>query len=73
MGTVISIDFRQRRRKHASPDQGVMPGMHGQAVAVAVCVACLACLHAPLLMLWTPWLPSVHPQARRCGEAAEES
>jgi hypothetical protein len=35
-------------------------------------MACLACLHAPRLMLWSPWLPSVHPQARRCGTGVEE-
>lgn len=73
MGTVIPVDFRQRRRKHASPDHGVMPGMHGDGVAVALCVACLAGLHASLLMLWSPWLPLVYPQAGHCGERVEES
>ena len=72
MGTVIAIDFRQGRHKHTSPTDEVTPGMHGHAVA-AICVACLACLQAPLLMLWTLWLPSVHPQAGRCGEGVEES
>ncbi|MFS0758337.1 hypothetical protein ABC383_27080 [Noviherbaspirillum sp. 1P10PC] len=72
MGTVIPIDFRQGRHKHTSPTDEVTPGMHGHAVA-AICVACLACLQAPLLMLWTLWLPSVHPQAGRCGEGVEES
>ena len=68
MGTVIAVDFRLCRQKHASPGHEAMPDTHGDAAAVAFCVACLACLQAPLLMLWTLWLPSVHPQAGRCGE-----
>lgn len=72
MGTVIPVDFRQRRQKHAGPDHEVMPGMHGDATAVAICVACLAFLHVTLLTLCSLWLPSVHPQAGRCGEDVEE-
>lgn len=73
MGTVIPVDFRQRRQKHASPDHEVMPGMHGDATAVAICLACLACLHVTLLISWSLWLPSAHPQARRCGHEVKES
>lgn len=73
MGTVIPIDFQQRRRACARPGGRVLAGMHGQDMAMAigmgmgmaVCVACLACLHAPLLMLWRPWLPSSPPRTRR--------
>lgn len=73
MGTVIPVDFGQRRQKHASLGHEVMPGMHRDAGTVALCVACLACLQVSLLMLWRPWLPSVHPQAGRCGQGVEES
>jgi len=72
MGSVIPVDFKRRRRTHASRNQPPMHGMPGQALAVAVCVACLACLHAPLLMLWSPWLPSRHPRAQRPGTDVEE-
>jgi hypothetical protein len=71
MGTVIPVDFGQRRQKHASPGLEVMRDMHRDAAAVALCVACLACLHASLVMIWSPWLPSVHPQAGHCSERVE--
>lgn len=49
-----------------------MDSIQGQDMAIAVWVACLACLHAPLLMLWSPWLPSVGSLPARRGTAAEE-
>jgi hypothetical protein len=70
MGTVIPVDFK-RRRTHPRGDQAPKCGMPGETVAVAVCVACLACLHAPLL-LWHAWLPSIHPQPARPRMEAEE-
>ena len=75
MGTVISIDFKRRCRTHASPDHEAMPGMQGEPMAMAVyvaCVACLAWLQAPLLMPWRHWLPSMHPQAPQLGIVVEE-
>ena len=72
MGTVIPIDFKRRRRTHAGAHHGATPGMDGQSMSVAVCIACLACVYAPLLMSWSAWLPAMHPQAPRVGTGVDE-
>lgn len=64
MGTVITVDFKRRRRTPVSDDQSAMSGLPGQTLATAISVACLACVHASLLMVWGPWLPLKYPQAR---------
>ena len=72
MGTVITVDFKRRRRTHVSGDHSAASGPPGQTLASAISVACLACMHAPLLMVWGPWLPLRYPQAQRPGSGVKE-
>ncbi len=72
MGTVITVDFKRRRGTHVNDDQSAMSGPPGQPLALAISVACLACMHAPLLMVWGPWLPLRYPQAQRPGGGVKE-
>lgn len=72
MGTVITVDFKRRRGTHVNNDQSAMSGPPGQPLALTISVACLACVHASLLMVWGSWLPLRCTQAPHSGSGVKK-